>query len=189
MDLKAAYKQLARKPAHAHLSIIAIWNCNLGCVEFFELVALPFGATASVRGFNWASKLIRKIAVRVFRLLCSVYVDDFPCLEDADLAETSQACFEGFLNILGWKFADSAKKRVEFRPVFRMLGLEVDLTCAYLSKIVVRNTTSRIKEVSEKILSVLSKNALRPHQATGLRGRFGFAYSYFLGRPLALARS
>jgi hypothetical protein len=66
-----------------------------------------------------------------------------------------------------------------------MLGLEVDLSLAYLSKIVVRNTASRVKEVSEEILTVLAKNSLRPHQAAGLRGRFGFAYSYFLGRPLA----
>eukprot|EP00972_Heterocapsa_arctica_P019435 2867635-Heterocapsa_arctica.AAC.1 len=35
-DLSKAYRQLARSPAHASLSVVATWNSTRRCVEFYE---------------------------------------------------------------------------------------------------------------------------------------------------------
>ena len=52
LDLEAAYRQLAVRPSHAHLSVICVKNPVSGKAEFFEVCAMPFGATAAVHGFN-----------------------------------------------------------------------------------------------------------------------------------------
>ena len=44
LDLKAAYKQLARHPCDAWASILAVWNPSKELVEYYESVALPFGS-------------------------------------------------------------------------------------------------------------------------------------------------
>ncbi len=172
------HKQLARKPAHAHLCIVAVRNCSLGRPELYELVSLPFGATSSVMSFNWVSRLLQKIAVRLFSTLCSCYVDDFPCLEDRTNATVGQECFEELLTLLGWKFADSVRKRLPIAPSFGMLGIEVDLTQARFSQITIRNTVSRIGDIVGEISNIVETGCLRPAQAAGLRGRFGYAYSF-----------
>ena len=52
LDLKAAYKQLARHPKDGWVSIVAVLNPDSGEVSYFEAVALPFGAVSAVTGFN-----------------------------------------------------------------------------------------------------------------------------------------
>ena len=55
-DLSKAYKQLARSPAHASFTIVAVWNHDRRCVEYYEQLVLPFGGTASVYNFNWVAR-------------------------------------------------------------------------------------------------------------------------------------
>ena len=66
LDLESAYKQLPVKLFHAHLSICVIKNPHQGNVEFFELHALPFGASAAVHGFNRAAMAIEHILTKLF---------------------------------------------------------------------------------------------------------------------------
>ena len=56
LDLKAAYKQLARAPSDRWASVLAVCEPCSGEVKFFEAVALPFGAVASVMAFNRAAR-------------------------------------------------------------------------------------------------------------------------------------
>ena len=48
LDLKAAYKQLARHPEDAWASVLAVWNPEINDVQFYESVALPFGSVSAV---------------------------------------------------------------------------------------------------------------------------------------------
>lgn len=52
LDLKQAYKQLARHPADSWASVLAVLNPGDSKVYFFEAVALPFGSVSSVLAFN-----------------------------------------------------------------------------------------------------------------------------------------
>ena len=52
LDLKSAYKQLARSPSDDWCSILAVWSPEQNCVCYFESIALPFGAVSAVNAFN-----------------------------------------------------------------------------------------------------------------------------------------
>ena len=47
IDLEKAYKNLAPSPAFAPLCVIALWNPWTKRVEFYRLLALPFGAPST----------------------------------------------------------------------------------------------------------------------------------------------
>ena len=51
-DLESAYRQLPRSPAHASLTVIAVWNPTCAKLQYFEQPPLGFGASASVLSFN-----------------------------------------------------------------------------------------------------------------------------------------
>ncbi|CAE7818168.1 unnamed protein product, partial [Symbiodinium necroappetens] len=68
LDLKAAYKQLARHPKDGWVSIVAVLNPDSGEVSYFEAVALPFGAVSAVTGFNRAARALRRILSILFSL-------------------------------------------------------------------------------------------------------------------------
>ena len=55
-DLAKAYRQLARSPAHASVTIIASWHPQLKQTVFYRQLASAFGA--SVLAFNWAAVVL-----------------------------------------------------------------------------------------------------------------------------------
>ena len=77
LDLKAAYKQLARHPDDGWVSIIAVLNPEANVVHYFEAVALPFGAVSSVTGFNRTARALRKVLSTLFFLVTTNFYDDF----------------------------------------------------------------------------------------------------------------
>eukprot|EP00438_Fugacium_kawagutii_P021791 Skav200329 [mRNA] locus=scaffold2835:13658:14452:+ [translate_table: standard] len=68
LDLKHAYKQLARHPDDNWVSIIAVWDPGQRDTKFFEAVALPFGSVSSVIAFNRVARAIRTVLSRVFSI-------------------------------------------------------------------------------------------------------------------------
>ena len=77
LDLKHAYKQLARHPADSWSSVLAVANPHDGQVYFFESVALPFGAVSSVLAFNRVARALRTLLSRLFKLVITNFFDDF----------------------------------------------------------------------------------------------------------------
>ena len=61
LNLKTAYKQLARHPADSWATILAVYNPDDDGVHYFEAVALPFGG-ASARVF-WDGKYLERISL------------------------------------------------------------------------------------------------------------------------------
>ena len=114
LDLKAAYKQLAIRPADRHAAIIGAYSSKSAKPQLFQSVSLPFGATWAVMGFSWAARSIKSVVMRLLAIFVSNYFDDYPTLEDSGLAEHSLKCFEAMLDLLGWKVSSSEAKRKGF---------------------------------------------------------------------------
>ena len=54
-DLEAAYRQLARSPAHAPFTVVAVWDPAEGTHKYFTQPVLAFGAAASVYASTWVA--------------------------------------------------------------------------------------------------------------------------------------
>ena len=77
LDLKAAYKQLARHPRDAWASILAVWNPSSSRVEFYESVALPFGSVCAVMAFNRVARALRLIMSELFMIVNTIFFRRF----------------------------------------------------------------------------------------------------------------
>ena len=86
-DLESAYKQCAVSPAHRSACVLGV--VALGAehgVEYYVANALPFGAVASVLGFNRAAHAIKSLIVRGLQVPCGHYFDDYPMVVPAEIA-------------------------------------------------------------------------------------------------------
>ena len=110
LDLKAAYKQLAVNAADYDVSLVTVYNPKKKQPEMWRLLALPFGATASVYSFNRMARVIERIMSSVLKLLVSGYFDDYAQLEDSRLTKSATDSSEALLVLIGWTFAKSGKK-------------------------------------------------------------------------------
>ena len=68
--------------------------------------------------------LARGAAARRLKLPQAHYVDDYPMIVPADIAEGAGRAFERFLAVLGWRY----KPPEAFGPAFAPLGIQIDLT-------------------------------------------------------------
>ena len=119
LDLKAAYKQLARAPKDAWASILAAWNDELQKVEFFESIALPFGSVCAVMAFNRMARALRIIMSSLFLLVNTNFFDDFCQLEVDALCDSSWQTAELVMKLLGWRISMSEDKRLPFATQLR----------------------------------------------------------------------
>jgi hypothetical protein len=182
-DLKSAYRQLARAPAHASIAIVATWNSQLKRTELYEQLVLPFGSTASVYGFNYVARALQLLLVREFGIICTHYFDDFPCLELHCLADHTQATVDEFFKLLGW----TTKAQRPFAPVFDVLGVVCDLTDASSGRCRFLNKPERIAEIASTVDHVVEKGYITRGEARSLRGRIVFARAQVFGKCGAVA--
>ena len=182
LDLQDAYKQLARKPSDSRFSIIAVFDEDAGTFVYYEAVALPFGACASVFGFNRMARALRKILSRLFSLVLTNFFDDFPQLELRQLQRSALLTAEGVLKTLGWSVSQKAGKRLDFDGEFTALGVIVDLRQAKHGKLVVKNKPSRIESLRVQVDEILAANSLSPVVAASLKGKFVYSSAQVFGR-------
>lgn len=183
-DLRNAYKQAARLPAHSAFSIVAVTPPQ-GLddrARFFRLVALPFGASASVAAFLRLAEGIRTIASRLLFLPLGAYFDDFYMFEIADLAESTWATFETLLQLLGWEFATEPAKRQPFAKACKLLGVNLSLVLTPCPAVMVANTDARKLEVAQQVQAYLDAGTITAAQAASLRGRLAFCDGQHAGR-------
>ena len=124
-DLKAAYKQLARHPAHRCLSFIAVKNKSCQW-EFFEALSLMFGESAAVYAFLRFSRALAAIATKLFKLICVEFFDDFTQIEPTCTGDSAEVTFEAMANLLGWQVSAGDKKK-PLEKSFVSLGVLVAL--------------------------------------------------------------
>ena len=102
LDLESAYRQLAVRPSQKHLSVIGVLNTDSGKAEFYEMHALPFGASSAVHHFNRASEALEAVLQHIFGVPCSHYFDDFTFLLPESLATQALELVKDVFELLGW---------------------------------------------------------------------------------------
>ena len=182
-DLSKAYRQLARAPCHASVSIVVTWNSRSNRVEMYEQPVLPFGAKASVWDFNWVARGLKTILVNLFGLVVTHYFDDYPVLEFAVLEAHTQHLVDSVLELLGW----DTKAQLPFSPRFEPLGVICDMTQATNDLVRFMNKDKRLKELETDIDRIIASGCIRRGEARSLRGRVQFARCQTFGRCGAVA--
>eukprot|EP00435_Cladocopium_sp_Y103_P048940 s2442_g14.t1 len=187
LDLKAAYKQLARHPEDAWASVLAVWNPGSQDVEFYESVALPFGSVSAVMSFNRMARALRIIMSKLFLLVNTNFFDDFCQLEIPNLCKSSWDTAELVMRLLGWRISTSEDKRLPFSTKFQMLGALVDLSLMCEGKVIVTNKPSRLDDIASLVHSIVSKSKVPASLIETLRGRLLYAAGHTFGRCTQLA--
>ncbi|CAE7799781.1 unnamed protein product [Symbiodinium sp. CCMP2592] len=121
LDLRSAYKQLARHPADDWASVLGVLDPDTNTVAYFESHALPFGASGAVTGFNRAAGALRIIMSRLLFLVNTSFFDDFCQLEIDGLTDSADQAALALLDLLGWEVSDGEKLK-PFASEFTMLG-------------------------------------------------------------------
>eukprot|EP00435_Cladocopium_sp_Y103_P072170 s444_g39.t1 len=187
LDLKSAYKQLARSSEDDWCSILAVWSPEERDVRFFESVALPFGAVSAVNAFNRVAKCLRIILCRLFLLVNTSFFDDYCQLEFAPLCDSAWKTAETVLKLLGWQVAMSEEKRRPFDKRFNMLGAVVDLTASAEGLVKVSNKDSRIEELRATAEGLSIGGVFSEAQLQSLRGRLLYAAGHTFGKCTQVA--
>ena len=76
IDLARAYKQLARRVKDADLAIFALQDAD-GVLQFYEAVALGFGAKNAVYSFNLMARALRHALNVLLLVPATHFYDDF----------------------------------------------------------------------------------------------------------------
>ena len=187
LDLKSAYKQLARSPEDDWCPILAVWSPELEDICFFESVALPFGAVSAVNAFNRVAKCLRLILCRLFLLTNTSFFDDYCQLEFAPLCTSAWKTAETVLALLGWKVAMSEDKRLPFSKKFSMLGAVVDLSNSMEGTVQISNKPSRIEELLAFVGELELGADFTENKLQSLRGRLLYAAGNTFGRCTQVA--
>ena len=152
VDLKAAYKQLAVHPEHQAACVVTIKKPRACEVRGYISRVLPFGAGASVTGFNRVARLIQRI-LQEARAINFNYFDDYPLLELSALSGSCDKVVHSVLSLLGFECALDKEK--DFAPSADLLGVTVDLSDPSLSQVRVGNKLERCAEVSAAVDGVI----------------------------------
>ena len=186
LDLKSAYKQLACHPEDRWASVLAVLDVDRDRVMFFESLALPFGATSSVTGFNRTARALRIIMIRLFCLVCTSFYDDFCQLELLDLVESASDTALSLLELLGWEVAKGDKLK-GFADAFNMLAARISFAEVPKGLVMVSNKPGRLEDI-EKLLGAMAargKGAL--DLVPSLKGKLLFAASHVFGKCSQIA--
>ena len=187
LDLKSAYKQLARHPSDSWASILAVWNMGTSSVEYYESVALPFGSICAVMAFNRMARALRIILSELFALVNTNFFDDFCQLECEGLCDSAWQTAELVMQLLGWRISMSEDKRSPFAQEFNLLGAVIDLSKAEYGAVSVCNKPSRIADLQELVKDVCSRSTVPLSVMDTLKGRLLYAAGHTFGRRTQLA--
>ena len=185
-DLKSAYRQIPVKESHLKFAYFCIFNHKLGGPQIFRSLSLTFGATHSVYSFLRLARMLHAIATRQLHLITTNFFDDFILASPKELAESASKSLEVLFLLTGWDYATEGKKATNFSETCQALGVNFDLTSSAECVLQIRNTESRLAELTENIELVLRNGKLSKLDTMRLRGRLGFADGFVHGRLGAL---
>ena len=184
-DLKSAYKQLARNPAHAFLSVVAVLDPQDEQIKFFKARSLMFGETAAVYGFLRFSRALATLACCLLNVVSVEFFDDFSQIEPRATAESAQWAMESLLKLLGWRIADSEAKRIPFAEAFVSLGVNVNYEQVQAGTILVEHKPGRIAALEAQVAEAVSRGKFGFRDALSVRGRILFAEGQIFNRVAA----
>ncbi|CAE7836634.1 unnamed protein product [Symbiodinium sp. CCMP2592] len=173
LDLRSAYKQLARHPADDWASVLGVLDPDTNTVAYFENYALPFGASSAVTGFNRAARALRIIMSRLLFLVNTSFFDDFCQLEIEGLTDSADQAALEMLDLLGWEVSDGEKLK-PFASEFTMLGAVLSFKDAGRGLIRVRNKAGRLEEISDMVDRLASDPTCGARSLPSLKGKLLF---------------
>ncbi|CAE7519874.1 unnamed protein product [Symbiodinium sp. CCMP2592] len=186
LDLRSAYKQLARHPSDDWASVLGVLDPDTGTVSYFESAALPFGASSAVTGFNRAARALRIIMSRLLLLVNTSFFDDFCQLEIDGLTDSADQAALALLDLLGWEVSDGDKLK-PFASEFTMLGAVLSFKDAGRGLIRIRNKPGRVEEIGDMVERLASDPGEGARSLPSLKGKLLFAASHVFGRCAQVA--
>ena len=185
VDLKRAYKQLARAQKDANLAIFSLPRVDGQPPEYYEALVLGFGSRNAVLGFNYAARAIRHIANVALSLAVSHFFDDFTQIDPLPLAENSAAALRRLLRLLGWTYKAEAKDLKAPASVFEPLGVRIDLREQGYA--VIANTDRRVEAIAAEVGRMGDAVSLAQPEVAALVGVCQYMEAQTAGRSGSLA--
>jgi len=119
-------------------------------------------------------------------LSCSNYVDDYPLIAPAAVADDTPTTAIMLMELLGWQVKEASQ--LAATPKFKALGVVVDMARVRgESAIYVSNKPERVAEDRAMLSQMIQTNRASPALARRLRGRLQYACSQTFGRSGAFA--
>jgi hypothetical protein len=119
---------------------------------------------------------------RCFGVPVDNFFDDYPVVAPVEVAESVGRAFRNCAEITGWRLRSDEKDK-DFAPEFEVLGVVFDLAAVMPEGVlVVKNTATRVKALSEQLSRSLSSGRLSAAEAAQLAGRLQFASAQVFGR-------
>jgi len=153
-DLKAAYKQFGVNEEDTRRLKIAL-KAGPDAVRFFDVLALPFGATGSVVAFLRVAASLAFIGTNGLYICWSSFFDDFTAVSPMSLSDNTQFYVEALFRLFGIDFASEGDKAPPFDQVFKSLGLQFDLNKVAEGYFTLGHTDSRRRELLEQIETMI----------------------------------
>ena len=181
-DLKSAYKQFPVHSSDRASLRMAVRDPSAEEPRLIGFNALPFGAVGSVASFLRVSMSLWYIGLVALQLCWPAFYDDYSVLSRRELLANTSWCVESLFQLLGLKFATDGKKFMPINAVFKMLGLQVDLSTCREKEMLIGHTEDRKNELKQKIDEILAAGVMDSKEAERLRGRMVFFEGYTFGR-------
>ena len=156
-DLKKAYKQLGVFPPHRPYAIVGFATSKKW--QFYQSIALPFGATGSAYGFVRVSQALWHVLSVTLKACISQYFDDFPTIECSEGIKVLDASIHSLHDILGWDFARASNDdKAQIHSAFDALGVTFDLSALHEHRLMVGKKHGRINRIVA-MLNQIESNA------------------------------
>ena len=182
VDLAKAYKQLAKDPRQSALAMFAVWNPHKACPELFHPLACGFGGRNVVFGFNLFARALKWLLATQLWIPVTHFFDDFSQIEVAATAKDGADAMLEFLDLVGWRYKYAPEDLQPLAPVYKPLGVVVDLRRISQGVIEVSNTAKRCKDVCEEMDRLEAQGCVRDPELASLYGKLRFSDNQCLGR-------
>ena len=183
----SAYKQFPVSLEDRRVLRIATLDPSSHVPAVFGVNALPFGASGSVAAFLRTSASLWSLGALELGLCWGALFDDFPTLTSAENASSTDLAVDGLFSLLGVSYAKTGDKNKPFAPVFRALGVEIDLSEISERRVYFKHTPERKAELVAALDGFLQSGRMSAKEAESLKGRLQWFDSFVFGRSASLA--
>ncbi|CAE7779383.1 unnamed protein product [Symbiodinium sp. CCMP2592] len=183
LDLSKAYRQVSIHPSTREHAVLGFPDPQ-GKWEFYIAQSLPFGAAASVYGFNKVALAILHIMVVKFAAIATDFYDDYTVYEFRPAAFLLDKVLMRLLDLLGWTYAKSGRKFVPFDNKVVSLGVSLGLDEIWGGTLKVENKAGRLEKIAELLRTVAQGGAVTRSDVASLHGLINFAGGLIMGFEL-----
>ena len=183
LDLSKAYRQVGIHPESRKHAVVGFPN-ESGEWQHYLALSLPFGASASVFGFNKIALAILHILVVKFLALATDFYDDYTIFEFQPGASLMDKISMRLSSLLRLAFAKEGKKFVPFAPAVVSLGVSLHLSRVWDGQILVSTKPGRLAKIAELLKPIAEGSEVTRAQLASLHGLINFAGGYVMGFEL-----